>query len=140
MKRHAIVILAGFALLTVLTGCAESNSSETEGEAIEAEASDLKYELQWIEPPSEDDFMAGLEQREPELMMEFSQDELIELARTGCELADGYVLGDDPSPVDELSRTMIDQGHEAGISEGIASDIRDAADGSICDLELVEVN
>lgn len=134
MRQQALGLLVAAGAFVLLTACGEGEVEETPPAAPA-----LRNEVEMIEPPAEDEFLRGLQQREPERMVEFSNDDLVELGMIVCNMSQGYVNGTSPNPTDELEQTMIDRGYDAEVTEGIASDIRNAASGTLCTIEHVEV-
>lgn len=104
----------------------------------EEEAPQLRSEITMLDPPDEGGFLDGLRLREPERMVEFDNAELVELGEVGCNMTEGYIPGSEPTPTGELVEAMIDRGHDMDLAQRIAPDIRNAAEGTICESDVTE--
>lgn len=119
------------ALVGLLVGCGSTDAG-SDGELVGV--------VSPVEPADEQGFLDGVAKREPDRVAQIDRGDLLEFGRAGCDFSDGYVSGTSPSPTDRVAEMMVDAGYDDELAGKVASDIRSAADGTLCTRELVETS
>lgn len=90
-----------------------------------------------MSPSDEEGFLEGVEVREPAVAAALDSGALLDFARRSCRLRDGYIMGSRPTPTDLLATDIAD---EVGLldPDEVASAVANSAQGSICDVAVIE--
>jgi hypothetical protein len=96
-----------------------------------------RYQITMIEPPDTDGYLAGLQQREPDRTATIPQALLIEAGTTACTIRDDRPFGLEPTPSVIMEGELVELGLPDALAEKIASDVINAADRHLCDVQLV---
>lgn len=120
-----------------------SRPTPTTRSFVPAAASDAEFETmivtELMSPPDETGFIEGVRVREPVVAASLDSATLLDFASRSCRLRDGYIMGSRPTPTELLAADIAD---EVGLldSDDAASAIANSAQGSICDVTVVEAS